>query len=88
MRELYVSGRIVDLVLGFVVEVIVLTVRRWLTGRGLGAVDLAAQLLAGVMLLGAVRCALVGADWRWTAAFLTASAPAHLFDLVRRARRS
>ena len=30
--------------------------------------------------------ALTGTDYRWTAAFVTASLPAHLFDLARRAR--
>jgi hypothetical protein len=34
-----------------------------------------------------VRCALTGADYRWTAALVTASLPAHLFDLARRTRK-
>jgi hypothetical protein len=49
---------------------------------------IAGQLLAGIMLLLALRCALRGADYRWTWLFFSASLPAHLWDLLQRARRS
>lgn len=80
------SGRAVDVVLAFVaVEALILL---WLLRRrpGLGPLDVVGQLAAGALLLGAVRCALTGADPRWTAGCLLAALPAHLFDLVRRWR--
>jgi hypothetical protein len=40
------------------------------------------------MLLAALRCALTGADSRWILAFLAASFPPHVFDLVRRWRNA
>lgn len=88
MRELFASGRVIDLILAIVgLEVLVLLGRRRRSG-GLPPLDLLGQLLAGALLLLAVRCALTGADYRWTAAFLAASFPAHLFDLARRSSRA
>lgn len=86
MSELFASGHVIDFVLAIVgLEAAALLAwrRRY---RGLAPVDVLGQLLAGALLLGAVRCALTGTDYRWTAAFVTASLPAHLFDLARRAR--
>ncbi|MFO0736490.1 MAG: hypothetical protein U0270_11445 [Labilithrix sp.] len=51
---------------------------------GLRPLDVIGQLLAGVLLMIAVRCAVSGVDHRWTLVFLSASFPAHLFDLARR----
>jgi len=85
MSEWLRSGRAIDLILVIVgVEVLGLLALRRYRGRGIPPLDLLGQLLAGALLLLAVRCALVGADYRWTAACLTASLPAHLFDLARR----
>ena len=82
------TGTAVDLILAVVgVEAIVLLSVYWVTGRGLAPLDVLGQLMAGVMLLAALRCALAGADSRWTLGFLAASFPAHVFDLVRRWRR-
>ena len=89
MRELLNTHRVVDLALVLVgVEVaVLLAIRQWL-GRGLRPLDLFGQILAGVFLLLALRSALRDDDIRYTLSFLTASFPAHLFDLARRARRS
>ena len=87
MKDLLFSGKVVDLALAVIgVELVVLLVARQLRGAGLRPLDLIGQLLAGALLLLAVRCALTGADYRWTLALLAASFPAHAFDLVRRAR--
>jgi hypothetical protein len=87
MSALFASGRIIDLVLA-IVGLEVLALLAWgRRGRGLAPLDLLGQLLAGALLLLAVRCALTGADYRWTAALVTASLPAHLFDLARRTRK-
>ncbi|HEU4408967.1 MAG TPA: hypothetical protein VFS43_27150 [Polyangiaceae bacterium] len=88
MKELFASGAPVDLALAVVgVEIVVLLAWRRRGGPGLRPLDLLGQLLAGAMLMLALRCALTGADYRWTATFFGASFPAHLFDLARRTRR-
>lgn len=88
MQTLLQSGGLVDLALGLtVIECLALL---WLHRRELVSMPMSAiagQLLAGVMLLLALRCALVDADYRWTLLFLSLSLPAHLFDLRMRARR-
>ena len=87
MSAFFTSGRAIDLILAIVgIEVLVLLARHRWSGRGIPPLDLIGQLLAGALLLLAVRCALTGADYRWTAALLIASLPAHLFDLARRSR--
>jgi len=80
------DGTLVDVALAaLLVEFAVLTV---LARRGPGVLlrplDIVGQLLAGGLLLLALRCALTGADGRWIAALLAASLPAHLYDLYRR----
>ena len=87
MGELFVTGRVVDLILGLVaVEALALAAYRRRTGRGIPLADLAANLLAGSCLLLAVRAALVSAWWGWTALALAAALLAHLADLARRWR--
>lgn len=88
MSDLIASGRIVDIVLGFVVlEIALLTVYRRVSGRGIATLDLLFNLLAGVCLLLALRSALVGAAWIWIAVWLSAALLAHVADLARRWRR-
>lgn len=85
MAELFASGRIVDLILGFtVLEGIVLVAWRRRSGCGLAAADVLGMLLPGVCLLLALRCTMIGAWWGWTAAWLLASLATHLADLGRR----
>jgi len=87
VREFLLSGRAIDLILAVVaIEAVVLVALQRKAGRGLPPVDLLGQLLAGAMLLLALRCALTGADYRWTALFLAASFPAHVLDMVQRWR--
>jgi hypothetical protein len=50
----------------------------------LGRLDLIRMLVPGAILLMAVHAALVDAPWWQVAAWLTASLPAHLYDLYRR----
>ncbi len=85
MTTLFVSGRIIDLILALtMLEAIVVVTYRRRTGRGVRSGDLAANLLAGVCLLLALRCALTGASWPWVALWLFASLVAHVADLRRR----
>lgn len=85
MADLFASGRIVDLILGFtLLEGIVLVAWRRGTGRGLAIADVLSMLLPGICLLLALRCTMTGAWWGWTAACLLASLVTHLADLGRR----
>jgi hypothetical protein len=88
MSELLASGRIVDLILALMVlEGIVLIAYNRRTGRGVAPVDLLVNLFAGACLLLALRAALTGLWWRWTALWLAAALLAHLADLWRRWQR-
>jgi hypothetical protein len=86
IRALFTSGRAIDLVLAIIaVEFAVLAWRRSRTAApGVAMLDVALWLAPGVCLLMALRCALTGAPWTWVWAWLAASLPAHVADLIRR----
>lgn len=85
MAELFATGRIVDLIIGFtVLEGIALMAWRRRSGRGLATADVLSMLLPGMCLLLALRCTMTDAWWGWTAACLLASLVTHLADLGRR----
>lgn len=87
MQEFVASGRAIDLVLlVLAVELLLLLASKRVADAGIRRLDVLGQLLAGACLLVALRCALSGADYRWTLVFVTASLPAHMFDLARRLR--
>lgn len=83
MDAFFASGRAIDFVL------LVLGAEFfWLSTRGgWRARDAALRLLPGALLLLALRAAVTGADWRWTALFVSLSLPAHLADLGLAPRR-
>ena len=88
MEELVASGRIVDLILGLMLlEAVAIGAYHAGTGRGIGPVDLAINLLAGVALLSALRAALTGAGWRTIAAIVAVAGVLHVADLARRWKR-
>ncbi len=88
MNELLRSGALIDVAFACIgVELLVLLGVRRLLG-GLRVADVVGQLLAGAILLLAVRSAMRGADPRWTLALVTASLPAHVYDLLRRVHRA
>lgn len=85
MSHLFTTGRIVDLIVALtVVEWLALAAYHRSTGRGIAALDLLGNLLAGVFLLLALRGALLGAGWGWIGLALAAALIAHLSDLGRR----
>jgi hypothetical protein len=87
MAELFVSGRIADLVLGLLaLEAAVLIVCWVYTRRGLAPADLVFNLASGAFLLLAMRASLTQAGWRAIAGWLGAALAAHLADLYRRWR--
>jgi uncharacterized protein involved in response to NO len=85
MSQLFATGGIVDLILGLVAAeaLLLAALRRW-TGRGPALGALLGNLLAGACLLLALRAALTGTPWQWTAAWLAAALAAHLWDLGQR----
>jgi hypothetical protein len=84
---LFLNGRIVDLILVLVgAEAIALLIFRSMTGRGIPATGLLINLLAGACLLMALRTALVGSPWIWTAGWLASALLAHIADLAQRWR--
>lgn len=85
--NLFASGRVVELIIGFVVlEGVLLVVYNRCTGRGIKLDELAGHLVAGIFLLLALRAALLRAQWGTIALFLTAALLAHVAQLWRRWR--
>ncbi len=89
MEDFFSSGRFADVGLfALLVELVVLIVLWHRDKTRLSPIDVVGHLSAGGFLILALRAASTGADVRYTLALLTASFPAHLFDLARRARRA
>lgn len=85
MAGLFADGRIIDLILLFIlVECVVLACWR---REGLGLGELLPNILSGAALMLSVRFALVDARWEWVATGLIAALLAHLSDLALRLRR-
>lgn len=86
LSQLFESGRIIDLILALVAaEFVLLAV--WARLRGVMSLwDVAGLIAPGVMLMLAVRSALVEAAHTKTAAMLAAAFVFHLLDLARRRR--
>lgn len=84
MQEFVLSGRAVDVVLLVIAIEFIVLVSLAREKRTRAAVTWFFALMPGVMLLLAIRAALVGADWLWVALLIAASFPFHLIDLMRR----
>ena len=85
LQQLVTSGRVVDVVIGFMIlEALALHIYHRRTSLGPAPADTIAMLLAGLCLLLALRASLTQSDWTWVAAFLAAALVAHLADLHRR----
>jgi hypothetical protein len=85
MASLFATGHVVDLVLALTaIEAILVVAYHGRTGRGVAPAEFLGNLLSGVWLMLALRCALVGAWWGWIALCLVGSLVAHLADLRRR----
>jgi len=85
LRDLFASGRVVELILGLMVlEAVVLLAWRRRTGSGIHPFDLVINLCAGALLLLALRAAIVASDPLAAAPFLAAALVAHIADLARR----
>lgn len=83
---LLTDGRFIDIALVAIAVELALVAAYARAGRTrLRLLDVLGQMLAGGLLLAALRVALAGGDTVWVVLLMTASFPAHLFDLRRRA---
>ena len=89
MPDVVVCLMLVNAVVAFaLIELVALVAWRAVTGRGLSARDLIANLSAGLCLLGALRSVLTGSAWPVCALWLATAGAAHVTDVVRRARKA
>jgi len=85
LEELIRSGRIVDIMIAFVViEIVALLVYRRLTGRGVPTYSLLVNIGAGVSLMLALKAVFVGAAWTIVAACLLGALVFHTLDVAQR----
>ncbi len=87
MNELFSGSRLIDLIIAItLLEGLALTAYHRFTGKGVAPKEFAANLLSGLCLMLALRCALVGHGVGITALFLALSGLVHASDLWRRWR--
>ena len=85
LEDLILSGRIVDIMIAFiVVEVVLLLVYERATGRGIAPYSLLVNVGAGGSLMLALRAVFSEADWTVIAACLVASLVFHTLDTLQR----
>ena len=88
LQSLITTGRIVDVMLAFVVlEIIILGLYRRATGNGIPMPKLLVNIGAGSSIMLALRAALTGADWKWIAVWLVCGLLFHSSDIALRFRR-
>ncbi len=87
MPDLFVSGRLVDLILLIVAIEAVGLIAYWrATGKGIAPRDLLPNLIAGAFLLLALRLTIADAGWMAICACLAAAGVANVIDVMRRWR--
>jgi len=85
LEELIRSGRIVDIMIAFVViEIVALLVYRRLTGRGVPTYSLLVNIGAGGSLMLALKAVFGGAAWTIVAACLLGALVFHTLDVAQR----
>lgn len=87
MTDFISSAHAVDLILAIVaVEIVVITMYWHARGRGIAPAQLLPNLLAGALLLLALRLSLSGYAWPWYTACLALAGIANVADLRQRWR--
>jgi hypothetical protein len=85
LESLLTTGRIVDLMIVFLVlEIALITTLRKTRGVGIAALPLIVNIGAGGSIMLALRAALTDAGSHWIAAFLLCALIFHIWDLVLR----
>ena len=76
---------LVDIVITLTLaETVALLAYHRITGGGLSPRDVVSNMLSGLFLMSALRCALVNSGWPWIVFFLISSGLAHAADLALR----
>ena len=89
LEELITTGRIVDImVLFIVIEVALILLVRRLRGGAIAPLPLLTNIGAGGSLMLALRADLTGAGWTWVAVFLVSALVFHVADLAIRWERN
>ena len=87
MSNMISSRDLIDIVIAVtLIECVALLFLYQFKKRGLAPRDYLLNLVSGLCLMFALRCALVNAGWPWIALWLLASGLAHGTDLWRRWR--
>ncbi len=87
MSDHFASGRLVDLILLIVaIEAVVLIAYWRKTGKGIAPPNLLPNLIAGALLLLALRLTLAQAGWMAICGCLAAAGVANVIDIMRRWR--
>lgn len=85
MDELLLSRRLIEIVIAItLLEGVALAAYHRLTGKGVAPGEFGANLLSGLCLMLALRAALGGGGWSWTALLLATAGLIHAGDLWRR----
>lgn len=85
MRDWALGTGLIDAVIGLtVIEALVLLLYRSITGKGVKPRDFCINLVAGLMLMFALRSHMAASSWGWTAGFLAAAGVAHATDIWSR----
>ncbi|MGD1982440.1 MAG: hypothetical protein PVF93_00890 [Chromatiaceae bacterium] len=88
IEELVTSGRIVDLMLIFILlEVVAIQLIRRYTGAGIAILPLLTNIGAGGSVMLALRAQITGAGWHWVAILLLSALVFHVIDLWQRWER-
>ena len=82
IQDLITTGRIVDVMIVFVIiEIVIVEWSRRVRGRGVATVPLLVNIGAGGSLMLALRAALMDSGWQWVATFLVSSLVFHVLDV-------
>ena len=85
LQQWVVGGGLIDTIIGItLLEVTALLAYHQQTKRGLKPRDYLLNVVSGLCLMLALRCALQGSEWYSTALFLTAAGVAHVADIAQR----
>ena len=87
MSDLFASGLVVDLILGFLVLEAAVIIGYWVwRKRGIAPADFLPGLCSGALMLLALRAVLTGSSWVLPTVCLMLAGAAHLVDVLRRWR--
>ena len=88
LQQLVTGGGLVDAIIGItLMEAAGLLIYHHQTKRGLKPRDYLLNMISGLCLMFALRCALLGSTWHFLALWLTGAGLAHVADVFLRLRQ-